>query len=224
MIDLCKHLEFFDPEKLHGKPVHIIGLGAIGSNVAETLTRLGIEDIHIYDFDTVDTPNIANQVYYTHQLTKTKTEATAENIRLINPDANITIHEEGWTEDAILDGHVFMAVDSIEVRKQIIETNLFNPNIITMSDYRMRLTDAQHYMAKWDDIRQKEALRKASDFTEEEAKEATPISACGTTLSVYPTIKAIVALGIANWMNTILTNKNKTIIMLDTFVPNLLTN
>lgn len=224
MIDLSKHLEFFDPERLHGKPVHVIGLGAIGSNIVETLTRLGIEDIHIYDFDTVDTPNIANQVYYTHQLNKTKTEATAENIKAINPDATITIHPDGWTEDVYLDGHIFIAVDSIETRKKIIESNLFNPNVITMSDFRMRLTDAQHYLAKWDDIKQKDALRKASDFTEEEAKEATPISACGTTLSVYPTIKAIVALGIANWMNTILTNKNKTIIVLDTFVPNILTN
>lgn len=224
MIDLTKHLEFFDPERLHGKPVHIIGLGAIGSNLAETLTRLGIEEIHIYDFDTVDTPNIANQVYYTHQLNKTKTEATMENIKLINPDANVIVHDKGWTEDTVLDGHVFMAVDSIEVRKKIIETNLFNPNILTISDYRMRLTDAQHYLARWDDIRQKDALKKASDFTEEEAKEATPLSACGTTLSVYPTIKAIVALGIANWMNTIINNTNKTIIMLDTFVPNILTN
>ena len=224
MIDLTKHLEFFDPENLHGKPVHIIGLGAIGSNIAETLTRLGIEDIHIYDFDTVETPNIANQVYFTHQLSKPKTEATAENIKQINPGANITIHDKGWDENTTLDGHVFIAVDSIETRKKLLETNLFNPNILTVSDYRMRLTDAQHYMAKWDDIKQKEALIKASDFSEEEAKEATPISACGTTLSVYPTIKAIVALGIANWMNSIINNTHKSIIMLDTFVPNILTN
>ena len=224
MIDLSKHLEFFDPERLHGKPVHIIGLGAIGSNIAETLARLGIEEMHLYDFDTVDSPNIANQMYYQDQITTTKIEATESNITRINKGINLVLHREGWTEDTILDGHVFIAVDSIETRKKIIETNLFNPNIITMSDYRMRLTDAQHYLAKWDDIKQKDALRKASDFTEEEAKEATPLSACGTTLSVYPTIKAIVALGIANWMNTVLTNKNKTIIVLDTFVPNILTN
>lgn len=224
MIDLSKHLEFFDPERLHGKPVHIIGLGAIGSNVAETLARLGIEEMHIYDFDTVDSPNIANQMYYQDQMTMTKLEATENNITRINKNINLHLHRDGWTADAALDGHVFIAVDSIETRKQIIDNNLFNPNIITMSDYRMRLTDAQHYLAKWDDMKQKEALRKASDFTEEEAKEATPLSACGTTLSVYPTIKAIVALGIANWMNTILTNTNKTLIMLDTFVPNILTN
>ena len=224
MIDLSKHLEFFDPEKLHGKPVHVIGLGAIGSNIAETLARLGIEEMHIYDFDTVDSPNIANQMYYQDQMTMTKLEATENNITRINKNINLHLYRGGWTEDTVLDGHVFIAVDSIETRKQIINNNLFNPNIITMSDYRMRLTDAQHYLAKWDDIKQKEALRKASDFTEEEAKEATPLSACGTTLSVYPTIKAIVALGIANWMNTILTNTNKTLIMLDTFVPNILTN
>lgn len=224
MIDLSKHLEFFNPEHLHGKPVHIIGLGAIGSNIAETLARLGIEEIHLYDFDTVDAPNIANQVYFPHQITMLKTDATAENLKRINPDITLMLHEKGWTADDTLDGHVFLAVDSIEVRKEVLETNKYNQNIISISDYRMRLTDAQHYAAKWDDLKQKEILIKATDFTEEEAKEATPMSACGTTLSVYPTIKAIVALGVANWMNIILTGNNKTLIMLDTFVPNVLTN
>lgn len=223
-MDLSKHLDFFDPEHLHGKPVHIIGLGAIGSNVAETLARLGIEEMHLYDFDTVDSPNIANQMYFPHQLTMLKTDATAENLKHINPDISLTLHNEGWTPDDVLNGHVFIAVDSIEIRKKILETNKYNQNVLSVSDFRMRLTDAQHYAAKWDDLKQKEILIKATDFTEDEAKEATPLSACGTTLSVYPTIKAIVALGIANWMNIILTGTNKTLIMLDTFVPNILTN
>lgn len=223
-MDLSKHLEFFNPENLHGKPIHIIGLGAMGSNIAETLARLGITHMHLYDFDTVDSPNIANQVYYPHQITMLKTKATEENLTRINPDINLVLHEKGWTPDSTLNGHVFLAVDSIETRKQIMEANKYNPNILSISDYRMRLTDAQHYAAKWDDLKQKETLIKTTDFTEEEAKEATPMSACGTTLSVYPTIKAIVALGVANWMNLIQTNNNKTLIMLDTFVPNVLTN
>lgn len=223
-MDLSKHSEFFDPEKLHGKPVHIIGLGAIGSNVAETLARLGIDSMHLYDFDTVDAPNIANQIYFPHQMTMLKTEATAENLKRINPEIKLTLHNDGWTETDMLNGHIFLAVDNIATRKAILALNKFNPNIISVSDFRMRLTDAQHYAAKWNDLRQKEIMLKASDFTEKEAKEATPVSACGTTLSVYPTIKAIVALGVANWMNIILTGENKTLIMLDTFVPNLLTN
>jgi hypothetical protein len=223
-MDLMKHLDFFNPEHLHGKPVHIIGLGAIGSNIAETLARLGIEEMHLYDFDTVDSPNIANQMYFQHQLTTEKTKATEENLKRINPNITITLYEKGWEPEMPLNGHVFIAVDSIETRKEILETNKFNQNIDTISDYRMRLTDAQHYCAKWGDLKQKETLIKATDFSEEEAKEATPLSACGTTLSVYPTIKAIVALGIANWMNIIITGNNKTLIMLDTFVPNILTN
>lgn len=224
MIDLSKHLDFFNPEKLHGEPVHIIGLGAIGSNIAETLARLGIDDMHLYDFDVVDSHNIANQIYYPDQIGTLKTQATLENLLRINENIKISLHEQGWKETSNLNGYVFVAVDSIETRKLIFENNKFNPNIKAICDFRMRLTDAQHYAAKWDDMRQKEILIRSANFTEDEAKEATPTSACGTTLSVYPTIKAIVALGIANWMNIIIQNKNKTLIMLDTFVPNITTN
>ena len=37
-MDIIKHLEFFNPLEMEDS-IHIIGLGAIGSTVAETLTR-----------------------------------------------------------------------------------------------------------------------------------------------------------------------------------------
>ena len=52
MIDLNKSRDFFDPSKIK-MPVHIIGCGAIGSHLAETLARLGVTDIHLWDTDTV---------------------------------------------------------------------------------------------------------------------------------------------------------------------------
>ena len=39
------------------------------------------------------------------------------------------------------------------------------------------------------------------DFTHEEAKDATPKSACNVELSVIYTVKTITALGVANLLN-----------------------
>ena len=63
----------------------------------------------------------------------------------------------------------------------------------------------------------RDALLDTMQFTHEEAKVATPVSACGTTLSVAPTIRTIVSLGITNFMNFLKEGKLKKMILMDTF-------
>ena len=53
------------------------------------------------------------------------------------------------------------------------------------------------------------------NFTHEEAKEATPISACGTTLSVFYTVRTIVAYAIANLVKKIQTNTLYKTVLID---------
>ena len=62
-MNLSKSLEYFDPINDLEGAIHIIGIGAMGSRVAELLVRLGIQRIHIWDFDTVEDKNITNQLY-----------------------------------------------------------------------------------------------------------------------------------------------------------------
>lgn len=217
MVDLTKSLEFFDPTILKTQNIHIIGVGAIGSTIAEMLTRLGVDKIHIYDFDKVETQNVANQMYTSKSVGQLKVDALEEFLKLINPNIEIIKHTEGWTSDTPLNGYVFLSVDNIETRKQIVTLNKFNQHILAMFDFRMRLTDAQHYATDWKNKVEVEQFFKTMDFSEEEAKNATPISACGTTLSVAPTIRTIVSLGIANWINFIKTKKLKKVILIDAF-------
>lgn len=61
-MNLSKSLEFFDPLNIN-ESIHIIGIGAMGSRIAELLVRLGIPKIHIWDMDTVEDKNITNQLY-----------------------------------------------------------------------------------------------------------------------------------------------------------------
>jgi ketopantoate reductase len=199
-MNLTKSREYFDPGKLK-EPIHIIGCGAVGSTLAELLARLGIKNIHLWDFDTVEPKNIANQMFFAHQIGKPKTEAVAQNIEAIQENArNIRLHKKGWREE-LLQGHIFLCVDSIETRKDVLEKNMYNQEVKTVTDFRMGLEDGQIYFTEWNTLDNKKNLLATMDFTHEEAKANVPVSACGVELGVAPTVRMVVNAGAANFIN-----------------------
>lgn len=214
-MDLNKSREFFDPNSFK-QMIHIIGCGAIGSTVAENLTRLGIERITLWDKDTVDSHNIANQLFRFKDIGKPKTDALAEILQDINPDLELTLRDTFYKSQR-LSGYVFLCVDNIETRKQIVKFNWNNPYIVAMFDFRMRLTDAQHYATPWHNKTEKENFINSMQFSHEEATAETPMSACGTTLSVAPTVRVISAYGVSNFINMTLGKPLKRLILSETF-------
>lgn len=200
-MNLIKHREFFNPDELKDQ-IHIIGCGAIGSTIAEQLARLGIKKLYLYDFDKVTEHNITNQMFLHRHIGMLKTQALSEILHEINPEITVVENTQGWTPDTVLNGYVILAVDNIDTRKNIVEDNIFNKNIKAMFDTRMRLTDAQHFAALWDPKGIAELLA-TMQFSQEEAESATPVSACGTSLSVTPTVRGICAIVVANIINTI---------------------
>ena len=199
-INVNKHYEFFQPDSVKEK-IHIVGCGAIGSTLAFMLAKLGLTDFVLYDEDVVEGKNVANQMYRSIDIGKPKTEALKDMLVEINPDIESRIELKGFYVDQQLDGYVFMAVDSIDVRRKIVECNKFNMNVVAMFDFRMRLEDAQHYAADWSSVKMKDELFASMDFTEEEAQESTPRSACHETLSIFYTITGIVGCGIENFVH-----------------------
>lgn len=214
-MNLNKHREFFDPDKFNDE-IHIIGCGAVGSTIAEQLARLGIKKIHLYDFDTVSAHNITNQMFFERQIGQEKIIALSDILTMINPNIEIIKHRTGWKEGMPLSGYVFLAVDNINTRKEIVKDNLFNTNIKAMFDTRMRLTDAQAFAAKWTP-EGKKFLQNTMNFTREEAAASTPVSACGTTLSVTPTVRIICSYVVANLVNTLLEKPITKTILIDAF-------
>ena len=213
-MDLNKSLEFFDPKNVKEK-CHIIGCGSIGGNVAELLARYGVTDIMLWDFDAVEPHNIANQIYTTEDLEMAKVEALLRILHRINPD--IKVKWKARYEGQPLEGFVFMCVDSVEVRQQIVEANWYNPNVIAVFDFRTTLLEGQCYFADWNDIKQKESLKESLNFTHEEAQENTPVSACGFELSVSPVVKMCSIMGIVNFTNFINGAPTKHIIICDPY-------
>lgn len=198
-MDLNKSREFFDPNNVKGT-CHIIGCGSIGSHVAELLARYGIKKIRLYDFDTVASHNLANQNFYNYQIGKEKTEALKEILLNINPEAEITLKKQGYTGQRLSD-FVFLCVDNIETRQQIVKDNLMNPNIKAMFDFRTTLEEGQCFFADWSLKTERDNFLATMDFTHEEAKEIAPVSACGFELSVSPVVKNCAINGVCNFTN-----------------------
>lgn len=200
-MDLSKSYDFFQPEKNKDR-IHIIGCGSVGSTIAENLARAGVTKFTLWDFDTVEPKNIANQMFIQADVGKPKVDALTRILSDINPDVldEVKTMPEGWSGQK-LSGYVFLCVDNIDLRREIVEKHFDNIFVKAMFDVRTRLTDAQHYAADWSQHKQKENFLASMNFSHDEAKEETPVSACNVELSVCPTVRIICALAAANFMN-----------------------
>lgn len=216
-MDLCKSYEYFQPEK-NADRIHIIGCGSVGSTVAENLARCGVKKFTLWDFDVVEPRNLANQMFREKEVGKPKVDALLDILGEINEEIldEAVLQPKGW-QGQKLSGYVFLCVDSIELRREIVEKHFDSPYIKAMFDFRTRLEDAQHYAADWKNRKMKEDFLKSMAFSHEEAAEETPVSACNVTLSVAPTVRIICAYGVANFMNFWNGRPLKKLILADAF-------
>jgi len=217
MFNQIKFHGWFSPNDVKGR-VHIIGCGSVGSVVAENLARFGITQMTLYDFDVVESKNISNQLFDHEDIGRPKVEALADHLARINPDVkkDLRVQTKGYVNQNLA-GYVFLCVDSIELRQKIAKSCAGNSFIKGFFDFRTRLTDAQHYAADWSDQQMVKSFIASMDFTHEEAKAETPVSACGVELSVCPTIRNIVAMGVANFINFVRGEELKKMIIFDAF-------
>lgn len=96
----------------------IVGVGAIGRNVAAQLVAMGIEKITLVDFDSVEESNIASQGYMEEDLGNLKVEATKRICKAINSNVEVACLNSKFKRSMSSD-IVFACVDSISVREFI---------------------------------------------------------------------------------------------------------
>ena len=215
IMDLSKSYDFFKTEDVKGK-VHIVGCGSVGSTVAENLARCGVKKFVLWDFDKVEPHNIVNQMFTQGDIGRLKVEALRDIITNINPEAVIELKPEGW-DGRLMSGYIFMCVDSIELRKEIVDKHMGSTYVKAIFDFRTMLTGAQHFAADWGNTKMKENLVKSMDFTHEEAAVGAPVSACGVTLGVATTVRLISALGVNNFINFVKGEGLKKMIQIEGF-------
>jgi sulfur carrier protein ThiS adenylyltransferase len=114
-------------EKLKGTCIGIAGCGGLGSNCAMALARAGVGSLVIADFDIVTLENLDRQYYFRDQVGLKKVLALQENIRKVNPDIDVQVHDVRLGPDEVV--HIFKnctliieAFDRADMKLMIIET------------------------------------------------------------------------------------------------------
>src|SRR5580765_348471 len=115
-------------ERLADCHAWVIGVGAIGRQVALQLAAIGMPRITLFDDDHVQIENLAPQGYCTADLGIFKVHATTALCRRVNPSVEIiplaerfkrTTARKQPADQRIV---VFLCVDSIQTRKLIWES------------------------------------------------------------------------------------------------------
>lgn len=98
--------------------VCVVGIGGVGSWVAEALARSGIGALTLIDLDMVAESNTNRQIHALgDEYGKAKVDAMAERIRRINPDCRVTTVEDFVTPEntaAMLAGPLDAVIDAID--------------------------------------------------------------------------------------------------------------
>jgi molybdopterin/thiamine biosynthesis adenylyltransferase len=132
------------PEKLAVCHATIIGVGAIGRQVALQLAAVGIAAMELIDHDIVGVENLAPQAYWPGDIGTPKVEATASLCHDINPEVQVNCCADRFRRSSVktLQGLaggrqpvVFCCVDSIDTRRLIWET--LHDRICFWADGRM---------------------------------------------------------------------------------------
>lgn len=109
------------PDRLAACKATVVGVGAIGRQVALQLTAMGISWLQLIDFDLVEISNLASQGYLQDDLAKPKVKATADLCRQINPDLEIHEVNDRFRRSMEIGDVLFVCVDKIETRRLIWE-------------------------------------------------------------------------------------------------------
>lgn len=142
-------------EKLNNSKVAVFGIGGVGSYVVEALARAGVGKFILVDADCVSLTNINRQIIATHKtIGMKKVEVAKDRIKDINPDAEVEIIAELFTQEsrAFFDESVDYVVDCIDTITSKIElvmrANNLNVPIIScmgtgnkMDPTRFEITD-----------------------------------------------------------------------------------
>lgn len=130
MVDNSRQLELFNPTKF-SKPIHIFGCGGMGSRMAEGLVRMGLgqrgrSPIYLYDRDTFESHNLANQWVDEVGVNSSKVHAVRRQMLAINPYAEVKPRFQKVVGGLRVRGVVFICVDTMTDRRAIMEGVILN--------------------------------------------------------------------------------------------------
>jgi sulfur carrier protein ThiS adenylyltransferase len=99
--------------------VTVIGVGAIGRQVALQLAAIGVRRLQLVDFDAVDHTNLTTQGFWTEDIGQPKVAATADAVNRLDSSIEIQLVDDRYRPKLVIGQAVFCCVDSIDARGAI---------------------------------------------------------------------------------------------------------
>ena len=106
-------------ERLAQLLVTVIGVGAIGRQVALQLAAIGARRLQLVDFDRVDHTNVTTQGYWAEDVGQPKVAATGQAIARLDPPIDVDLVDDRFRPKLTVGEAIFCCVDSIEARGAI---------------------------------------------------------------------------------------------------------
>ncbi|UCE39488.1 MAG: ThiF family adenylyltransferase [Thermoplasmata archaeon] len=104
-------LEGWDQDVISSSHVLIVGIGALGCEIAKNLALVGVGNLILIDMDTIETSNLSRQMLFTdNDRGRLKAEVAKEKLKILNPDVSIETYTQKFQD---LPMSVFEGVDLI---------------------------------------------------------------------------------------------------------------
>lgn len=179
-----KSFSVINADKIQGN-IHIVGVGALGSMIAEQLIRLNLTSkIIVYDMDIVEEKNLNNQAYFRRHIGMTKVQAMQDLAKEIDDEAKLRGKNKQVTsiltksEDVVI-----LAIDNFKARQTIIENLQGNPLLISGG--------VSSTGGSFETIRgkYKELAEELSTLKSGQEYDENDLTPCGSPISIYHRIR-----------------------------------
>jgi sulfur carrier protein ThiS adenylyltransferase len=121
-MDLSRQQYLVPDDALSKMSCDVIGVGAVGRQLALQLAAIGVRHINLIDNDIVEESNITTQMYSQDDIGRPKVDATSVILRRMRPECLVFSRHQRWTPKDKPADAVFCCVDSIKTRAAIHRT------------------------------------------------------------------------------------------------------
>jgi molybdopterin/thiamine biosynthesis adenylyltransferase/predicted RNA-binding Zn-ribbon protein involved in translation (DUF1610 family) len=123
------YISWWQQETVRDATVLVVGAGALGNEVLKNLALMGIGNILIADFDTIEDSNLSRSVLFRESdRGKSKSEVAAAAVKDLNPDVNVI----AWNGDINFEmglgvfRHVDVVIGCLDNREARLSINRFS--------------------------------------------------------------------------------------------------
>ncbi len=123
------YISWWQQEIVRDASVLVVGAGALGNEVLKNLALMGIGNILIADFDTIEDSNLSRSVLFRESdRGKSKAEVAAAGVKELNPDVNV----KAWNGDINFEmglgvfRHIDVIIGCLDNREARLSLNRFS--------------------------------------------------------------------------------------------------